>query len=185
MVKLTDGQKKEELWRILTEHDGETVLVFCSTKKTAAVVSHQLHEDGFVAKGLHGDMSQDLRDAAMRSFRSGQTKILVATDVAARGLDVELISVVVNYDPAVQLDDHVHRIGRTGRAGTKGVAYTLLGSEDVRQAKFVAEVIRNAGQEVPQAVADLASRRLENSKTRKTANKRAKQKAMRKERGQK
>merc|ERR1711957_1051671 len=148
------AKKKVELRRILTEHSKEMVLVFCSMKKTAGVIANELWADGFLASGLHGDMLQWERDEAMRAFTSGESKILVATDVAARGLDVQGITVVLNYDPADQVDDHVHRTGRTGRAGKKGLAYTLLGKAEVRQAKIVADVIRKAGQKVP---ADLAA----------------------------
>merc|ERR1712066_367911 len=113
-------------------------------KKTVGVLADELWADGFSATGLHGDMPQWQRDESMRSFINGQSKILVATDVAARGLDVSGITVVVNYDPAEQVDDHVHRTGRTGRAGKKGRAFTLLGRAEIRQAKHVAEVIRKA-----------------------------------------
>merc|ERR1712129_167401 len=99
----------------------------------------------------------------------GDIKILVATDVAARGLDVQGIRVVVNYDPADQVDDHVHRTGRTGRAGKKGRAYTILGKGEVRQAKHVAEVIRKAGQQVPKELAALEKLPTGNWKTRKSA----------------
>lgn len=163
------GAKKAELRRILKNHQSEMCIVFCAMKKTAAVLADELWADGFSAIGLHGDLAQWQRDEAMSSFTRGDCKILVATDVAARGLDVQGITFVVNYDPADQVDDHVHRTGRTGRAGKKGVAYTLLGKAEVRQAKLVADVIRKAGQTVPNDLAALERMPTGNWKTRKSA----------------
>lgn len=173
------GAKKTELWRILWEHHDEACLVFCATKKTVAVVSHQLRQDEFAARGLHGDLAQADREAALTDFKAGLFKILVATDVAARGLDMKGIAVVVNYDPAAQMDDHVHRVGRTGRAGRRGLAYTILGAEDVRSARLLAEALSSAGAEVPADVAALAARPIENAKARKCAKLRARSKAIR------
>merc|ERR1712196_609061 len=136
--------KKAELRRILAEHAGEMRLVFCAMKKTAAVVADELWRDGFKAWGLHGDMDQWAREEALKSFKSGETKVLVATDVAARGLDVDGIAVVLNYDHSEQVDDHVHRIGRTGRAGKKGLAYTLIAKGNVKAAKDIVKVMKSA-----------------------------------------
>eukprot|EP00928_Gymnodinium_smaydae_P013592 TRINITY_DN14951_c1_g2_i1.p1 TRINITY_DN14951_c1_g2~~TRINITY_DN14951_c1_g2_i1.p1 ORF type:complete len:1092 (+),score=223.26 TRINITY_DN14951_c1_g2_i1:47-3277(+) len=161
--------KKRELRRILQDNAAEMCIVFCGMKKTAGVLADELWADGFSATGLHGDMPQWQRDQAMKSFIDGQVKVLVATDVAARGLDVQGITVVVNYDPAEQVDDHVHRTGRTGRAGKKGRAYTILGKGEIRQAKLVAEVIRKAGQVVPDELQALERLPTGNWKTRKSA----------------
>eukprot|EP00928_Gymnodinium_smaydae_P028559 TRINITY_DN21745_c0_g2_i1.p1 TRINITY_DN21745_c0_g2~~TRINITY_DN21745_c0_g2_i1.p1 ORF type:complete len:642 (-),score=131.11 TRINITY_DN21745_c0_g2_i1:47-1972(-) len=170
--------KKTELWRLLWEQGDGTCIVFCAMKKTAAVLAHQLRQDGFKALGLHGDLPQQEREKNMATFKAGEARILVATDIAARGLDVHDVSLVVSYDPAVQLDDHVHRIGRTGRSGgRRGIAYALLGADDVRQARFVAESMRSSGQEVPENLAELTGRRLENAQSRRNANKKAKKKA--------
>jgi len=171
-------KKKEELQRILWEHEGEMCLVFCSMKKTAAVLAHQLQEAGFKSKGIHGNLTQDQRDEALLHFKDGRARVLVATDVAARGLDVIGIAVVVNYDPCSP-DDHVHRVGRTGRAGKKGLAYTLLGQEDVREARDVVEVLKSACQRVPAELVELAARKLDNAKTRKCDKLRAKRKTKR------
>lgn len=164
-----EGVKKKELRRILKEHDGEMCMVFCAMKKTASIVADELWRDGFKAMGLHGDMDQWAREGALHSFKTGETKVLVCTDVAARGLDVKGIAVVVNYDPSAQAEDHVHRIGRTGRAGKKGLAYTLLGKDEIRCAKDIVKVMRSAGQVVPEDLAELAGRQLQNWKTRKNA----------------
>merc|ERR1712046_22766 len=143
-------------------------IIFCGMKKTCADLTKDLKKEGVSAMAIHGDMDQWSREAALRSFKEGETKVLVATDVAARGLDVQGISVVVNYDPAHQVDDHVHRIGRTGRAGQSGLAYTLIAQDDVRTAKFVAEVFKSSGQEMPEDLENLASREHSDRKNRKT-----------------
>jgi superfamily II DNA/RNA helicase len=105
-------------------------VVFTSTKRGAEEISLQLQEKGFSAAALHGDMHQGARNRTLQQLRSGRINILVATDVAARGIDVAGISHVVNFDPPRQAEDYVHRIGRTGRAGRSGVAITLSGPRE-------------------------------------------------------
>lgn len=106
---------------------------------------------GFKAEGMHGDLDQHSRMAMLSAFKGGQLHVLVATDVAARGLDIRTIRTVVNYDVAKNIDTHVHRIGRTGRAGDKdGEAYTLLLPNETRMAAALVDNIRTAGQTVPQ-----------------------------------
>merc|ERR1719327_2295442 len=97
---------------------------------------------GVKCEAIHGDRDQRERDAALDSFKSGHAKILVATDVAARGLDVKAITMVVNFDPAGNAEDYVHRIGRTGRAGRRGTAITLLTNDEGRSAEQIAEVMK-------------------------------------------
>jgi ATP-dependent RNA helicase DDX5/DBP2 len=149
--------KNRELRKILKKHNGEMILVFCGMKKTAAEVAADLWKEGMAATGIHGDMDQPSRDEALLSFKEGRMKVLVATDVAARGLDVQGVAVVVNYDPAKELDDHVHRIGRTGRAGQRGLAYTMIAQDDSRGAKIVADVMTSSNQAVPADLEELAS----------------------------
>merc|ERR1719272_2897766 len=98
---------------------------------------------------IHGDKDQQQRDAALAAFKSGSRRILVATDVAARGLDVKAVRLVVNFDPAPREEDYVHRIGRTGRAGQKGTAVSLLTNEDGNAARSIAEVMKRTGLGVP------------------------------------
>lgn len=161
--------RKEELLKILKAHPNEMCLIFCAMKRTAADLANDLWKEQMSVRGIHGDLDQWARDEALRCFRTGEAKILVATDVAARGLDIKGIALVVNYDPAGNQEDHVHRIGRTGRAGQKGVAYTFLGKGDIRQAQEIVQVFQSAGQEVPQHLQEVASQRLNNWKTRKAA----------------
>ena len=117
---------------------------------------------GFRSEGMHGDLDQHSRMAMLTDFKAGKLHVLVATDVAARGLDIRTIRTVINYDAAKSIDTHVHRIGRTGRAGDKdGVAVTLLMPAETRMAAALVENIRSAGQDVPQCAPSLARRPLQ------------------------
>ena len=106
--------------RLLEYYQPKLTLIFCNTKKKVDELSDLLKEQGFQAEGLHGDLSQAQRDAVMKRFRNGGTSILIATDVAARGIDVDDVEAVINYDIPQDIEYYVHRIGRTGRAGRKG-----------------------------------------------------------------
>jgi ATP-dependent RNA helicase DDX42 len=133
-----------------------SVLIFVSTKLAAEELSNNLKQYDFHAASLHGDKDQNERTLVMHAFKSENLPILVATDVAARGLDIKTVRNVVNYDVARDIDSHIHRIGRTGRAGVPGVAYTLITQE---QANFAAELVRNleaVNQIVPPALVELA-----------------------------
>merc|ERR1719230_1305780 len=101
-------------------------LIFTKTKRSAASLFSTLSRAGAPIVCLHGDMEQRDRDHSLWAFKSGKAKVLVATDVAQRGLDIKNVEIVVNYDPPSNMEDYVHRIGRTGRAGMKGDAYTFL-----------------------------------------------------------
>ncbi|CAG7881242.1 unnamed protein product [Brassica rapa] len=144
----------EKLPAMIDEGD---VLVFASKKATVDEIEAQLTLNGFKVAALHGDKDQASRMETLQKFKSGIYHVLVATDVAARGLDIKSLKTVVNYDTAKDMDMHVHRIGRTGRAGDKdGVAYTLVTQ---REARFAGELINSlvaAGQNVPPELMDLA-----------------------------
>ena len=111
---------------LLEREKFEKVLVFTRTKRGADRLSHILEARSHSATRIHGDRSQSQREAALRGFKNGKTRVLVATDVAARGIDVDLVSHVINYDVPEVPEDYVHRIGRTGRAGNIGRAITLV-----------------------------------------------------------
>ena len=111
---------------LLSKEDFERVLVFTRTKRGADRIAHILEKRDLKSNRIHGDRSQSQRDTALRNFKSGKTRVLVATDLAARGIDVDSVSHVINYDVPVVPEDYVHRIGRTGRAGNTGRAITLL-----------------------------------------------------------
>lgn len=123
--------KIEVLARILQAKERGLTIVFTRTKRTAAKVSDDLNDRGFAAGAIHGDLGQGAREQALRAFRSGKVDVLVATDVAARGIDVENVTHVVNYQCPEDEKVYLHRIGRTGRAGLKGTAITFVDWDDV------------------------------------------------------
>ncbi|MEO8041946.1 MAG: DEAD/DEAH box helicase [Acidobacteriota bacterium] len=114
------------LLELLEKEDFDRVLIFTRTKRGADRLAHVLERRSHKSNRIHGDRSQSQREAALRGFKSGKTRVLVATDVAARGIDIDSVSHVINYDVPVVPEDYVHRIGRTGRAGNKGRAITLF-----------------------------------------------------------
>jgi len=122
--------KTNLLLELLRKTDTESVLVFTRTKHRAEKLSRQIHNAGFRATSLHSDRSQGQRQSALTGFKSGHYQVMVATDIAARGLDVEHISHVINYDMPATADDYIHRIGRTGRAERLGDAFTLVTPDD-------------------------------------------------------
>ncbi len=129
--EVKEFQKAEILARLIDIHDLKRVLVFCNTKIRVDELVEKLQARGYAASGLHGDMKQIFRDRVMGQFRSGRLEILVATDVAARGLDVNDIEVVVNYDVPRDEEYYVHRIGRTARAGKSGRAFTFVAGREM------------------------------------------------------
>jgi len=115
---------------LLEQRSFERVLVFARTRRSAERLSHILAARAHRVNRIHSDRSQPQREAALRGFRDGQTRVLVATDIAARGIDVDSVSHVINYDVPAAPEDYVHRIGRTGRAGNKGEAITMVTPAD-------------------------------------------------------
>lgn len=118
---------------LLLHHQPESALIFCNTKELTAQLANQLTHDGFSAISLNGDMEQIDRDAAIIQFKNKSCSLLVATDVAARGLDIKELPAVINYELAFEHDVHIHRIGRTGRAGNKGLAISLTTPADAER----------------------------------------------------
>ncbi|KAL9258993.1 DEAD-box ATP-dependent RNA helicase 37-like protein [Drosera capensis] len=133
-------------------------LVFVETKKGADQLEYYLTMNGFPATSIHGDRTQQEREMALRSFKSGNTPILVATDVAARGLDIPHVAHVINFDLPNDIDDYVHRIGRTGRAGKTGLATAFFNEGNMSMARSLAELMQESNQEVPDWLARYASR---------------------------
>ena len=123
--------KKEVVARLLDYYNPKLTLIFCNTKRMVEELSEDLKGRGYMAEGIHGDLSQNQRDRVMESFRNGNTDILIATDVAARGIDVDDVEAVINYDVPQDNEYYVHRIGRTGRAGRKGRAFTLVVGREI------------------------------------------------------
>ena len=125
------------LARILQAEGRGLTMIFCRTKRTAAEVADDLTERGFAAAAVHGDLGQGAREQALRAFRNGKVDVLVATDVAARGIDVEGVTHVINYQCPEDEKTYLHRIGRTGRAGASGIAVTLVDWDDIPRWKLI------------------------------------------------
>ena len=126
--------------RLLEYYQPKLTLIFCNTKKKVDELADLLKQQGFQAEGLHGDLSQAQRDAVMKRFRNGGTSILIATDVAARGIDVDDVEAVINYDIPQDIEYYVHRIGRTGRAGRKGRSFTFANSREIYKIREIERV---------------------------------------------
>ncbi|MGR3492736.1 MAG: DEAD/DEAH box helicase [Shimia sp.] len=136
--------KPAALRNVLSEHPGVQTLVFARTKHGAERLKNGLVADGFGATSVHGNKSQGQRDRAIRDFRSGEAQILVATDVAARGIDIPTVGLVVNYELPNVPESYVHRIGRTARAGRSGIAVTLCALDEAKQLRDVEKLIGTA-----------------------------------------
>lgn len=141
-------------------------VIFVETKRRADEIELDLYQAGLQVCAIHGDRDQQQRESALESFKSGETPILVATDVAARGLDISNVGLVINYDMPKQMDDYVHRIGRTGRAGKRGVAIGFV-NEKCRYCNDLAGLLRQANQEVPSWLSQLAKENSDNYQARK------------------
>lgn len=156
VVETTSRGKREALRKLLRDDEVRNAIVFCNRKKDVRELADVLKKAGFSAGQIHGDMEQGDRIRELDRFKSGEILILVASDVAARGLDVPGVSHVVNYDVPHHAEDYVHRIGRTGRAGRTGIAYTLMTPDE---AENLHEVEKLIGHKVPRhgAVAAVAA----------------------------
>eukprot|EP00450_Noctiluca_scintillans_P008390 CAMPEP_0194503088 /NCGR_PEP_ID=MMETSP0253-20130528/28185_1 /TAXON_ID=2966 /ORGANISM="Noctiluca scintillans" /LENGTH=482 /DNA_ID=CAMNT_0039345339 /DNA_START=72 /DNA_END=1520 /DNA_ORIENTATION=- len=152
-----EHDKRSRLRRLLDKvMDGSRILIFAETKRGADELTREMRMDGLPALCMHGDKKQEERDWVLAEFKTGKSPILVATDVAARGIDVKDIKYVINYDFPGQIEDYVHRVGRTGRAGAMGSAYTFFTSNKFRHAKDLIRVLKEANQPVPVELERLA-----------------------------
>lgn len=159
--------KLETMSRLLDTLDISRAIVFCRTKRGVDELVVGLQARAYPAAGLHGDMSQYQRNQVMRQFKNGQIELLVATDVAARGLDIENISHVINYDIPQDVEFYIHRIGRTGRAGRAGVAVTLVTPRDYRQLRLIENLTKTRiRREFVPSPADINERQKEGFKER-------------------
>lgn len=149
-VEYVDNRDKMDvLMRFLLTLNEGLILIFVETKRSCDNIEDILCAKGFPACSIHGDKSQREREDALRSFRSGSTPVMVATDVAARGLDIPNVTNVINYDLPTNIDDYVHRIGRTGRAGNTGAALSFLNEKNTGIAKELRDLLDENNQEVP------------------------------------
>ena len=133
IVFLKENQKKEKLMELLTNGPPPPIIVFCNGKKGCDVLARSLDKQGFPSATIHSGKDQATRELAIEGFKSGEYEILVATDIAGRGIDIEGVEHVINYDMPKDIESYTHRIGRTGRAGRKGVATTFCTGEGVEQ----------------------------------------------------
>ncbi|WP_347303639.1 DEAD/DEAH box helicase [Croceibacterium sp. TMG7-5b_MA50] len=145
-VPVTTRRKRDTLRQLLRSEDVQTGIIFANRKTTVRELNKSLRRDGFASGEIHGDMDQPSRMAELDLFKRGKINLLVASDVAARGLDIKGVSHVFNFDTPWHPDDYVHRIGRTGRAGAKGRAFTFVADED---AEAIANVEKLTGMQIP------------------------------------
>lgn len=144
LYRVPKADKHTVLRDLIVDNQWDQVLVFTRTKYGADKLVRHLLKDGLVAKAIHGDKSQNARTTALREFKEHKLPILVATDIAARGLDIEKLPQVVNYELPQQAEDYVHRIGRTGRAGEAGEAYSLVSPEELPQLASIEKFIKKS-----------------------------------------
>ncbi|MCM2674675.1 DEAD/DEAH box helicase [Alkalicoccobacillus plakortidis] len=140
--KVLERNKIDSLCRIIDSDDVELGILFCRTKKGVAELTEALQARGYLADGLHGDLSQSQRDVVMQKFRDASIEFLIATDVAARGIDVQNVTHVINYDIPQDPESYVHRIGRTGRAGRTGLALTLVTPREMKHLRSIEQEIK-------------------------------------------
>jgi ATP-dependent RNA helicase DeaD len=140
--EVQEKQKFDTLCRLLDIHAPELAIIFGRTKRRVDELNEALSKRGYSAEGIHGDLTQARRDSVMRNFREGSTELLVATDVAARGLDINNVTHVYNFDIPQDPESYVHRIGRTGRAGKEGLAITLVTPREIGHLKLIEQVTR-------------------------------------------
>lgn len=154
---LEDSQKFNAFIDRLERTDPkDKVIVFCETKRGADQLTHNLRNTRARARAIHGDKSQSERDWVLREFKSGKSNVLIATDVASRGLDIKDIRYVINFDMPKNIEDYIHRIGRTARAGATGVAISYVTSKDAKIVRPLVKILREANQKIPPGLEDMA-----------------------------
>jgi len=146
-----EWEKEDKLNRLMEEMAGDRsakILIFAETKKKCDELTRNMRRVGYPAMCIHGDKRQEERDWVLGEFRSGKTQVLIATDVAARGLDVDDVKFVINYDYPMQDEDYIHRIGRTGRKNNAGTAYTFITEKNGKSASQLIQILTEAKQKV-------------------------------------
>lgn len=149
IVETRDSMRTEGICRLLDLNNYRLALVFCNTKRKCDSLVSEMQSRGYSSDALHGDMTQNVRDKVMNKFRRGQIDVLIATDVAARGLDVDDVDVVFNYDIPQDPEYYVHRIGRTGRAGRKGIAYTFSSGRKSKNIRYIEKMLKSKINTIP------------------------------------
>lgn len=160
---------EKEDWKLDTLSDlYETVtitqaVIFCNTRRKVDWLTEKLTARDFTVSAMHGDMDQGQRDLIMKEFRSGSSRVLIATDLLARGIDVQQVSLVINYDLPANRENYIHRIGRGGRFGRKGVAINFVTADDVRMMREIEQFYSTQIEEMPMNVAGMSDRKLTTS----------------------
>lgn len=150
LVHSVDTYRKPILLKhLIRQHDMRQVIIFCKTKQSADSLSRDLIRSGIPAEAIHGDRTQQARIATLAAFKEGQVRVLVATDVAARGLDIEELPFVINFELSPNAEDYVHRIGRTGRAGAQGMAITLISPQEIKLLEAIRKLTKQPLDIVP------------------------------------
>ncbi len=147
-------RRLDALGRVLDSSAGDRTIIFCGTRRLVDELTEALEGRGYLVEGLHGGLTQSAREKVMRAFRDGRTEVLVATDVAARGLDIPEVATVVNYDLPQDPEAYIHRIGRAGRFGRPGLAVTFLASREIPELRIIERITgtRMRREEVPTAI---------------------------------
>ena len=155
LIKTTREKKRDTLLEVLEGEDVKNAIIFCNRKRDIGAVHKTLEKHGLPVGSLHGDLDQSTRTKTLEGFRNGTIRLLVASDVAARGLDIPDVSHVINFDVPTHAEDYVHRIGRTGRAGRLGFAYTLMTRED---GKYLAGIEKLIGTTIPERAISVSAK---------------------------
>lgn len=157
--KVTRFEKRDKVIQIINEIGTDRVMIFIEHKKQADVLAFFLLQKGYPTTSIHGDRLQSQRESALKEFKAGKSNIIVCTSVAARGLDIEKVNHVINYDLPQTIDEYVHRIGRTGRCGNPGKAISFFDPEcenDMKLTRSLARILAQAKQPVPEWLSELA-----------------------------
>jgi ATP-dependent RNA helicase DDX5/DBP2 len=156
---VSEGEKRDKMIKHLEkimDNKENKILLFVGTKRVADEITRFLRQDGWPALSIHGDKQQNERDWVLDQFKTGKSPIMVATDVASRGIDVRNITHVLNYDYPNNSEDYIHRIGRTGRAGANGTAITFFTTDNSKQARDLVNVLQEAKQQIDPRLAEMA-----------------------------
>lgn len=129
-------------------------IIYCNTRRKAEVLYQEMTKRDFTVSVIHADLDKDYRNLVMREFRSGSSRVLISTDLLARGIDVQQVSLVINYDLPLKVENYLHRIGRSGRFGRKGVAINFLTARDVRSMRDIERHYETQIEELPADIAD-------------------------------
>jgi len=150
-----EGWKRDTLLDLYNTLTITQAVIFLNTRRKVEWLSHELNEQSFTVSSLHGDMEQSERETIMKEFRSGSSRVLITTDLLARGIDVQQVSLVINYDLPTNRENYIHRIGRGGRFGRKGVAINFVTEDDIRTMKDIEQFYSTSIEEMPMNVADM------------------------------